>query len=71
MSKWSVAKETVTVPCKQAADHGADAPAMLETLISTAISALAAERNAAYVKNPIDYEVGPINVQHVDVQRLT
>ena len=71
MSKWSVAKETVTVLCEQAADHGADAPGMLEALISTAISALAAERNAAYVKNFIDYDVGSINVQHVDVQRLT
>jgi hypothetical protein len=44
---------------------------MLEALISTAIGALAAEKDAAYVKNFIDYEVGSINVQHVDVQRLT
>ena len=29
------------------------------------------EQGAAYVKNFIDYEVGSINVQHVDVQRLT
>ena len=51
--------------------HGADAAGMLEALISTAIGALAAEKDAAYVKNFIDYEVSSINVQHVDVQRLT
>jgi hypothetical protein len=44
VSKWSVAKETVTVLSKQAADHGADAVGMLEALISAAISALAAEK---------------------------
>lgn len=71
MSKWSVARETVTVLCEQVTDHGADAPGMLEALISTAISALAAERSAAHVNNFIDYEVGSINAQHVDIQGLT
>ncbi|NCF43487.1 MAG: hypothetical protein GWP70_01520 [Proteobacteria bacterium] len=71
MSKWSVAKETVTALSAQASDHGADAAGMLEALISTALTALATEKDAAYIKNFIDYEVASINVQHVDVQRLT
>jgi hypothetical protein len=71
MSKWSVAKETVTALSEQASDHGADSAGMLEALISSALTALAAEKDAAYVKNLIDYEVSSINVQHVDVQRLT
>ena len=71
MSKWTIAKETVAKLGEQAPEHGADAAGMLEALISTAIGALAAEQGAAYVKNFIDYEVGSINVQHVDVQRLT
>ena len=60
MSKWSVAKETVTALSERASDHGADSAGMLE-----------AEKDVAYVKNFIDYEVSSINVQHVDVQRLT
>jgi hypothetical protein len=44
---------------------------MLEALISTALGALAAEKDSDYVKNFIDYEVSSINVQHIDVQRLT
>ena len=71
MSKWSIAKETVATLSEQAPEDGADAAGMLEALISTAIGALAAEKDAAYVKNLIDNEVGSINVQHVDVQRLT
>ena len=71
MSKWTIAKETVAKLGEQAPEHGADAAGMLEALISTAIGALAAEQGAAYVKNFIDYEVGSITVQHVDVQRLT
>ena len=71
MSKWAIAKETVAKLSEQAPEHGADAAGMLEALISTAIGALAAEQGAAYVKNFIDYEVGSIGVQHVDVQRLT
>lgn len=71
MSKWTIAKETVATLSEQAPGHGADAAGMLEALIPTAIGALAAEKEAAYVKNFIDYEVGSINVQHVDVQRLT
>ena len=71
MSKWTIANETVAKLSDQAPEHGADAAGMLEALISTAIGALAAEQRAAYVKNFIDYEVGSINVQHVDVQRLT
>ena len=71
MSKWTIAKETVAKLSEQAPEHGADAAGMLEALISTAIGALAADQGAAYVKNFIDYEVGSISVQHVDVQRLT
>ncbi|MBL6708551.1 MAG: hypothetical protein ISP99_04360 [Pseudomonadales bacterium] len=71
MSKWTIAKETVATLSEDAQAHGADAAGMLEALISTAIGALAAEKDAAYVKNFIDYEVSSINVQHVDVQRLT
>lgn len=71
MSKWTIAKETVATLSEQAPEHGTDATGMLEALISTAIGALAVEKDAAYVKNFIDYEVGSINVQHVDVQRLT
>ena len=71
MSKWLIAKETVATLSEQAPEHGAGVAGMLEALISTAIGALAAEKDAAYVKNFIDYEVGSINVQHVDVQRLT
>jgi hypothetical protein len=71
MSKWTIAKETVAKLSEQAPEHSADAAGMLEALISTAIGALAAEQGAADVKNFIDYEVGSINVQHVDVQRLT
>lgn len=71
MSKWTVAKETVAALSENASAHGADVAGMLEALISTAIGALAAEKDAAYVKNFIDYEVSSINVQHVDVQRLT
>ena len=51
--------------------HGTDTAGMLEALISTAIGALASEKDATYVKNFVDYEVSPINVKHVDVQRLT
>ena len=71
MSKWTIAKETVATRSEQAPEHGADAAGTLEALISKAIGALAAEKDAAYVKNFIDYEVGSIDVQHVDVQRLT
>ncbi len=71
MSKWTIAKETVAALSENASAHGADTAGMLEALISTAIGALAAEKDAAYVKNFIDYEVSSINVQHVDVQRLT
>lgn len=71
MSQWTIAKETVAKLSEQAPEHGADAAGMLEALISTAIGALAAEQGVGYVKNFIDYEVGSINVQHVDVQRLT
>ena len=71
MSKWSIAKVTVATLSEQAPEDGADAAGMLEALISTAIGALAAGKDAAYVKNFIDYEVGSINAQHVDVQRLT
>ena len=71
MSKWTIAKETVATLSEQAPEHGADAASMLEAPISPAIGALAVEKDAAYVKNFIDYEVGSINVQHVDVQRLT
>ena len=71
MSKWTIANETVAALHEQAPEHGADATGMLEALISVAIGALAAEKDAAYVKNFIDYEVGSINVQYVDVQRLT
>ena len=71
MSKWTVAKETVASLSENASAQGADAAGMLEALISTAIGALATEKDAAYVKNFIDYEVSSINVQHVDVQRLT
>ena len=71
MSKWTIAKETVATLSEQAPEHGADATGMLEALISTAIGALAVEKDAAYVKNFIDYEVGSINVQRVDVRRLT
>ena len=39
--------------------------------ISTAIGALASEKDAIYVKNFIDYEVSSINVKHVDVRRFT
>ena len=51
MSKWSIAKETVTALSEQASDHGADSTGLLEALISTALTALAAEKDAAYVKN--------------------
>ena len=71
MSKGTIAKETVAELSEQAPEHDADGAGMLEALISTAIGAPAAEQGAAYVKNFIDYEVGSINVQHVDVQRLT
>ena len=47
MSKWSVAKETVATLGEQAQDHGADSAGMLEALISTALGALAAEKDAA------------------------
>ena len=49
MSKWTIAKETVATLSEQAPEHGADAAGMLEALISTAIGALAAEKDAAYV----------------------
>ena len=71
MSKWSVAKETVATLGQQAQDNGADSAGMLEALISTALGALAAEKDAAYVKNFVEYEVSSLNVQHIDVQRLT
>jgi hypothetical protein len=71
MSKWSVAKETVATLGEQAKDHGADGAGMLEALISTALGALTAEKDAAYVKNFVEYEVSSLNVQHIDVQRLT
>ena len=71
MSKWSVAKETVATLGEQAQDLGADSAGMLEALISTALGALAAEKDAAYVKNFVEYEVSSLNVQHIDVQRLT
>jgi hypothetical protein len=71
MSKWSVAKETVAALGDQATEHGADTAGMLEALISTALGALAAEKDAAYVKNFVEYEISSLNVQHIDVQRLT
>lgn len=71
MSKWSIAKETVANLMENAGDHGADSVGMLETLISTALGALAAEKDTNYVKNFIDYELSSINVHHIDVQRLT
>ena len=71
MSKWSIAKESVASLSENANDHGADSAGMLEALISVALGALAAEKDAAYVKNFIDYEVSSLNVQHIDVQRLT
>jgi hypothetical protein len=71
MSKWSVAKETVAALSEQAQDHGADAAGMLEALISIALGALAAEKDTDYVKNFVEYEVSSLNVQHIDVQRLT
>jgi len=71
MSKWSVAKETVANLSENAGDHGADSAGMLEALISAALGALAAEKDTDYVKNFVDYEVSSINVQHIDVQRLT
>ena len=71
MSKWSVAKETVAALSDQATEHGADTAGMLEALISTALGALAAEKDAAYVKNFVEYEISSLNVQHIDVQRLT
>ena len=71
MSKWSVAKETVAALREQAQDHGADAAGMLEALISIALGALAAEKDTDYVKNFVEYEVSSLNVQHIDVQRLT
>ena len=71
MSKWSVAKETVAALREQAQDHGADAAGMLEALISIALGAMAAEKDTDYVKNFVEYEVSSLNVQHIDVQRLT
>lgn len=71
MSKWSVAKETVAALSEQAHDHGADAAGMLEALISIALGALAAEKDTDYVKKFVEYEVSSLNVQHIDVQRLT
>lgn len=71
MSKWSVAKETVAALGDQATEHGADTAGMLEALISTALGALAAEKDSAYVKNFVEYEISSLNVQHIDVQRLT
>ena len=71
MSKWSVAKEAVATLSEQAQDHGADTAGMLEALISIALGALAAEKDTAYVKNFVEYEVSSLNVQHIDVQRLT
>ena len=71
MSKWSVAKETVATLGEQAQDHGADSAGMLEALISTALGALAAEKDEGYVKNFVEYEVSSLNVQDIDVQRLT
>ena len=71
MSKWSVAKETVATLGEQAQDHGADSAGKLEALILTALRALAAEKDAAYVRNFVEYEVSSLNLQHIDVQRLT
>ena len=71
MSKWTIAKETVAPLSEDAPAHGADTAGMLEAPISSAIGALASEKDATYVKNFIDYEVSSINVKHVDVQRLT
>jgi hypothetical protein len=71
MSKWSVAKETITALSESAGDHGADSVGMLEAIISTALAALVEEKDAAYVKHFIDYEASNLNVHHIDVQRLT
>ena len=71
MSKWSVAKKIVTVLSERESDHGADSAGMLEALISTALTALAAEKDAAYDKKISYYEVNSINVQHGDAGRLT
>ena len=71
MSKWSAAKETVATLSEQAPDHGADVAGMLEALISTTLGALAAEKDEAYVKSFVEYELSSLNVQHIDVQRLT
>ena len=71
MSMWSAAKGTLANLSEIAGEYGADAAGMLEALISTALGALAAEKDSDYVKNFIDYEVSSINVQHIDVQRLT
>ena len=71
MSKWSIVKETVANLMENAGDHGADSVGMLEALISTALGALAAEKDTNYVKNFIDYELSSINVHHIDGQRLT
>lgn len=71
MSKWGLAKQTVAALGEQAKDHGADTAGMLEALISIALGALAAEKDSDYVKNFVEYEVSSLNVQHIDVQRLT
>ena len=43
MSKWTIARETVLALREDAPAHGADAAGMLESLISAAIGAMAAE----------------------------
>ena len=43
MSKWTIARETVSALGEDAPAHWADAAGMLESLISAAIGAMAAE----------------------------
>ena len=71
MSKWTIARETVSALGEDAPAHWADAAGMLESLISAAIGAMAAEKDAAHVNHFTYHEVSSINLQHVDVQRLT
>ena len=71
MSNWTIAKETVAELGEQTPEHGADAAGMFDAPTSAAISPLAPEQDAAFARNFIDYEVGSINVQQIDAQRLT
>ena len=71
MSNWTIAKETVAELSEQAPELRTDAAGMLEAKISAAIGLLAPEQTAVYAKNSVDYEVGSINVQQIDLQRLT